>query len=141
MQTTKSLIGIAESILAGPPVEEVPTPKNTIVDDGIKAVTVPDSYVDAILGFAGSLNETTKTKTVPEVEKIDEAAILRERRRVLVKKLKGILKEARDLMQEMTTATGTGSIGTLQKFAFPMVRRPDSTKRRKNGSSRSNKRS
>ena len=134
MQTTKSLIGIAESILAGPPVEEVPTPKNTIVDDGIKAVTVPDSYVDAILGFAGSLKETTKT--VPEVEKIDEAAILRERRRVLIKKLKDILKEARDLIQE-TTFTGALSAGTQKSMG--MVRRTHSTKKGKNGSSKSNK--
>ena len=141
MQTTKSLIGIAESILAEPPLPEAPTPKNTVVDDGIKAIIVPDSYVDAILGFAGSINETTKAKTVPEVKKIDEAAILKERRRVLVKKLKGILKEARDLMQEMTTATTTGKIGTFQKFAFPMVRQTHSTKKGKNGSSKSNKRS
>ena len=28
-------------------------------------------------------------------------------------------------------ATTTGKIGTFQKFAFPMVRRPDSTKRGK----------
>ena len=138
MQTTKSLIGIAESILAGPPVEEVPTPKNTIVDDGIKAIIVPDSYVDAILGFAGSLNETTTTKTVPEVEKIDEAAILRERRRVLIKKLKDILKEARDLIQE-TTFTGALSAGTQKSMG--MVRRTHSTKKGKNGSSKSYKRS
>mgnify|MGYP003675123713 FL=1 len=132
MQTTKNLIGIAESILAGPPVEEAPTPKNTIVDDGLKAVKVPDSYVDAILGFAGSLKETTET--VPEVEKIDEAAILRERRRVLVTKLKGILKEARDLMQEMTTV---GSLGTGVQKSMGMVRK----KKGKNGSSKSYKRS
>lgn len=132
MQTTKNLIGIAESILAGPPVEEAPTPKNTIVDDGLKAVKVPDSYMDAILGFAGSLKETTKT--VPEVEKIDEAAILRERRRVLVNKLKGILKEARDLMQEMTTV---GSLGTGVQKSMGMVRK----KKGKNGSSKSYKRS
>tara|TARA_R110001583_G_scaffold102331_1_gene248908 strand:+ start:52 stop:450 length:399 start_codon:yes stop_codon:yes gene_type:complete len=132
MHTTKNLIGIAESILAQPPVEEVVTPKNTIVDDGLKAVIVPDSYVDAILGFAGSLNETTET--VPEVEKIDEAAILRERRRVLIKKLKGILKEARDLMQETTF---TGSIGTGIQKSMGMVRK----KKGKNGSSKSYKRS
>ena len=132
MQTTKNLIGIAESILAGPPVEEAPTPKNTIVDDGLKAVKVPDSYMDAILGFAGSLKETTKT--VPEVEKIDEAAILREKRRVLVNKLKGILKEARDLMQEMTTV---GSLGTGVQKSMGMVRK----KKGKNGSSKSYKRS
>ena len=132
MQTTKNLIGIAESILAGPSIEEVPTPKNTIVDDGLKAVKVPDSYMDAILGFAGSLKETTKT--VPEVEKIDEAAILREKRRVLVNKLKGILKEARDLMQEMTTV---GSLGTGVQKSMGMVRK----KKGKNGSSKSYKRS
>ena len=132
MQTTKSLIGIAESILAEPPLPEAPTPKNTVVDDGIKAITVPDSYVDAILGFAGSVNETTKT--VPEVEKIDEAAILRERRRVLVKKLKGLLKEARDLMQEMTTV---GCLGAGTQKSMGMVRK----KKGKNGSSKSYKRS
>lgn len=122
MQTTKNLIGIAESILAGPPIEEVPTPKNTIVDDGLKAVKVPDSYMDAILGFAGSLKETTKAKTVPEVKKIDEAAILRERRRVLVNKLKGILKEARDFMQETTF---TGSVGAGTQKSMGMKRRED----------------
>ena len=132
MQTTKNLIGIAESILAGPPVEEVPTPKNTVVDDGIKAITVPDSYVDAILGFAGSLNETTKA--TPKIKKIDEAAILRERRRVLVKKLKGLLKEARDLMQEMTTV---GCLGAGTQKSMGMVRK----KKGKNGSSKSYKRS
>ncbi len=67
MQTTKNLIGIAESILAGPSIEEVPTPKNTIVDDGLKAVKVPDSYMDAILGFAGSLT----TMSALSIESVD----------------------------------------------------------------------
>jgi len=57
--STKDLLALSESILAEtPPVKEVVT-KSTVVDDGLKAVVVPDAFVDQIVGFNGALNESS----------------------------------------------------------------------------------
>ena len=132
---TKDLISITERILATPSVEEVVTPKTSVIDDGLKAVKVPDSYVDQVLGFADTLNEGKTPK--PVVHKIDEVAILRERRKILVNKLKGIIKEAKDLMQEMTSV-GCLGVGPAKKMG--MVRSdpypPKPKKKSKNNGSR-----
>jgi hypothetical protein len=110
--STKDLLALSESILAEtPPVKEVVT-KSTVVDDGLKAVVVPDAFVDQIVGFNGALNESSdpdkKQEMMPEFEPITEAMILKERFESLVENLKTLLKEAKEVMEEMTT---TGMIG------------------------------
>lgn len=110
--STKDLLALSESILAEtPPVKEVVT-KSTVVDDGLKAVVVPDAFVNQIVGFNGALNESSdpdkKQEMMPEFEPITEATILKERLESLVENLKTLLREAKEVMEEMTT---TGMIG------------------------------
>lgn len=107
--STKDLLALSEGILAeSPPVKEVPV-TNPIIDDGLKAIVVPDSYVDQILGFAGSLNESTEPKETIQEDTIEEAELLEQKVQSLIERLKSILKEAKTVLQEMTTV---GSLGT-----------------------------
>jgi len=128
--STKNLLSITEGILTQtPPVKEVVVNGNPIVDDGLKAVIVPDSFVDQVVGFNGALNESSdpdkKMRMMPEFEPITETTILKERLETLVESLKNLLKEAKEVMEEMTT---TGMIGV--NLATP----------KKNGSRKRNKR-
>ena len=123
--STKDLLALSEGILAQtPPVKEasVPTVESPVMaspmvgrpveDGGIESVVVPNSYVDQIVGFSNALNESSdpekKQEMMPVFEPISEAGILKERLETLVEHLKQLLKEARDVMEEMTT---TGMIG------------------------------
>tara|TARA_R100001460_G_scaffold83686_4_gene124608 strand:- start:1877 stop:2284 length:408 start_codon:yes stop_codon:yes gene_type:complete len=111
--STKDLLTLSEGILADPtPVKEVVVQSDPIVDDGLKAVVVPDTFVNQVVGFSNALNESSdpdkKQEMMPEFEPITEATILKERLETLVESLKQLLKEARDVMEEMTT---TGMIG------------------------------
>ena len=111
--STKDLLALSESILAEtPPVKEVVAKTDPIVDDGLKAVIVPDAFVDQIVGFNGALNESSdpdkKQEMMPDFEPITEATILKERLESLVENLKTLLREAKEVMEEMTT---TGMIG------------------------------
>jgi hypothetical protein len=111
--STKDLLALSESILAEtPPVKEVVAKTDPIVDDGLKAVVVPDAFVNQIVGFNGALNESSdpdkKQEMMPEFEPITEATILKERLESLVENLKTLLREAKEVMEEMTT---TGMIG------------------------------
>lgn len=107
--STKDLLALSEGILAeSPPVKEVPV-TNPMIDDGLKAIVVPDSYVDQILGFAGSLNESTEPRETIQQETIEEAELLEQKVQSLIERLKSILKEAKTVLQEMTTV---GSLGT-----------------------------
>ena len=110
--STKDLLALSESILAEtPPVKEVVT-KSEILDDGLKAVVVPNEFVNQIVGFNSALSESSdpdkKQEMMPEFEPITEATILKERLESLVENLKTLLKEAKEVMEEMTT---TGMIG------------------------------
>jgi hypothetical protein len=76
---------------------------------------------------------------MPDFEPITEATILKERLESLVENLKELLKEAKNVMQEMTTC---GMIGVGAAKALP---RGDDTyppvypkKKKKNGSRKSN---
>ena len=141
--STKDLLALSESILAEtPPVKEVVT-KSQVVDDGLKAVVVPNEFVNQIVGFNSALNESSdpdkKQEMMPEFEPITEATILKERFETLVENLKELLKEAKNVMQEMTTC---GLIGKGPDKALP---RGDSSyppvypkKKKKNGSRKSN---
>jgi len=121
----KSLLAISENIMSQPPVKEAASPKSELVDDGLKAVVVPDSYIDTILGFAGKMNEASAPKTLetPKAESIDEAKVLKEKLGSLVGRLKSLLGEAREVMQELTSA---GCLGAAQETSMGMQRRDDS---------------
>jgi len=129
MASTKDLLALSEGILADPtPVKEVPV-TNPIIDDGLKAIVVPDSYVDEILGFAGSMNESKQPEPIKEPEvveepnQLEEAELLEQKVQSLVERLKSLLAEAKNVLQEMTTV---GSLGTgpqkkmmLKKDCYP----------------------
>ena len=128
--STKDLLALSESILATtPPVKEVVAKTDPIVDDGLKAVVVPNAFVDQIVGFNGALKESSdpdkKQALMPEFEAITEAAILKERLESLVESLKTLLREAKEVIEEMTT---TGMIGV------------NLAPKKKNGSHKRNKR-
>lgn len=110
--STKDLLALSESILAEtPPVKEVVT-NSRVVDDGLKAVVVPNEFVNQVVGFNTALNESSdpdkKQELMPEFKPINEAAVLKERLESLVESLKSLLREAKEVMEEMTT---TGMIG------------------------------
>ena len=141
--STKDLLALSESILTEtPPVKEVVT-KSKVVDDGLKAVVVPNEFVNQIVGFNSALKESSdpdkKQEMMPEFQPITEATILKERLESLVENLKELLKEAKNVMQEMTTC---GMIGRGADKALP---RGDNTyppvypkKKKKNGSHKRN---
>jgi len=111
--STKNLLALTEGILSQtPPVKEVVAKTDPIIDDGLKAVVVPDAFVNQIVGFNGALNESSdpdkKQELMPEFEPITEATILKERLESLVENLRSLLKEAREVMEEMNAA---GSFG------------------------------
>ena len=117
--STKDLLALSESILAEtPPVKEVVAVTDPIVDDGLKAVVVPDAFVNQVVGFNKALNESSdpdkKQEIMPEFESITEATILKERLESLVESLKALLREAKDVMEEMTT-TGDRDWETLER--------------------------
>jgi hypothetical protein len=118
--STKDLLALSESILSEtPPVKEVVT-KSKVVDDGLKAVVVPNEFVNQIVGFNSALKESSdpnkKQEMMPEFQPITEATILKERLESLVENLKELLKEAKNVMQEMTTC---GMIGRGADKALP----------------------
>tara|TARA_S200002703_G_scaffold157038_1_gene163973 strand:- start:1 stop:417 length:417 start_codon:yes stop_codon:yes gene_type:complete len=114
--STKDLLALTEGILSETPsVEKVAVPNHKgrlVPDDGLKDVMVPNAFVDQIVGFNGALNESSdpdkKQEMMPDFEPITESTILKERLETLVESLKQLLKEARNVMEEMTT---TGMIG------------------------------
>jgi hypothetical protein len=114
--STKNLLALTEGILSKTPsVEKVIVPNHEgkpIKDDGLKDVIVPNAFVDQVVGFSEALNEASdpdkKQEMMPDFEPINEATILKERLETLVENLKELLKEARTVMEEMTT---TGMIG------------------------------
>jgi len=135
MASTKDLLALSEGILADPtPVKEVPV-TNPVIDDGLKAIVVPDSYVDEILGFAGSMNESKEPEVIkqPEVieesevveepNQLEEAELLEQKVQSLVERLKSILVEAKNVLQEMTTvgclSTGPQKKMMLKKTEYP----------------------
>ena len=127
--STKDLLALSESILTEtPPVKEVVT-NSQIVDDGLKAVVVPNEFVNQIVGFNSALNESSdpdkKQEMMPQFEPITEATILRERLETLVENLKSLLSEAKQVMEELSSVGGLGTGYTVK---------------RKNGSRKNNKR-
>ena len=145
--STKDLLALSEGILSNPtPVKELSPKADPIVDDGLKAVIVPDSFVNQVVGFSHALQESSdpekKQALMPEFESITEETILRERLETLVETLKNLLRETKDVMQEMTSC---GMIGVnLSGKKAPVVKRDDTyppKPKKKNGPNKRNKRS
>ncbi len=126
MSSTKDLLSITEGILNSPKPKATPVPNGSVASDGIKDIQIRESYLEEILSFAKPIKESTK-----KIQKVDEVAILKERRESLIERLKALMKEARDLMTEMTTV---GCLGTGKQKKM-MMRKQD-----ENGLSKSNKR-
>jgi len=126
MSSTKDLLSITEGILNSAKPKSTAVPNESVASDGIRDVQVRESYMEQILSFASPLNEASK-----KVQKVDEVAILKERRESLIERLKGLLKEARDLLAEETTV---GCLGTGKQTKLMM------RKKEKNELSKSNKR-
>lgn len=133
--STKNLLALTEGILSQtPPVKEVVAKTDPILDDGLKAVVVPDSFVDQIVGFNGALNESSdpdkKQELMPEFDPINEATILKERLESLVENLKELLKEAREVMEEMN-ASGSGIVGGAKPLFKKPIKRNEPRRRSK----------
>lgn len=137
--STKDLLALTEGILAEtPPVKEVVAKTDPILDDGLKAVVVPDAFVNQIVGFNGALNESSdpdkKQEMMPEFEPITEAKILKERLETLVENLKELLKEAREVMQEMT-GSGSGMVGIVKPLFKKPIKKNEPRRRNKRNKS------
>ena len=133
--STKNLLALTEGILSQtPPVKEVVAKTDPIIDDGLKAVVVPDAFVNQIVGFNGALNESSdpdkKQELMPEFEPITEATILKERLESLVENLKELLKEAREVMEEMT-GSGSGIVGNAKPLFKKPIKRNEPRRRNK----------
>jgi len=120
--SNRDLLAISESIFAtkeNPPKENPPkeTPWSAPVkDDGLRSVEVSDSFMDQVLGFAGSINESKEVaKPSKPPQALDEAKILKERLESLVGRLKSLIIEAKEVIGEMTTTgcLGVGPVTTL----------------------------
>tara|TARA_R100001460_G_scaffold10430_8_gene24718 strand:+ start:2418 stop:2813 length:396 start_codon:yes stop_codon:yes gene_type:complete len=117
--STKNLLALTEGILAQTaPVKEIVTNSDPIIDDGLKAVVVPDSYVNKVLGFSEALNEASdparKQQLIEEANSIDEAQLLKEKVESLVERLKSLIIEAKEVVNEMVT-TGMIGAGPMKK--------------------------
>tara|TARA_R110002124_G_scaffold204643_3_gene371055 strand:- start:85 stop:546 length:462 start_codon:yes stop_codon:yes gene_type:complete len=144
--STKDLLALSEGILSNRnPIKGTAAKVDPIIDDDLKEVIVPNSFVNQIVGFNHALQETSdpekKQSLMPEFDSITEETILRERLETLVETLKKLLRETKDVMQEMTSC---GMVGVnLSGKKAPVVRRDDTyppkPKKKKNGSNRINK--
>ena len=126
--STKDLLALTEGILADTsPVKEIVVHADPIVDDGLKAVVVPDSYVDQVLGFSKALNEAEdpdkKQEMISKIKTLDEGKILKERLESLVERLKNLIKEAKDIMSEVTFTGNLGTAPERKKKKHGFIRR------------------
>jgi MoxR-like ATPase len=117
--STKDLLSITEGILAATlPVKKVPVVTESKVDEDIKDVVVPDSFVNSILSFSTALNEakaTEEPQAVKPLKKVDETEVLQKKVNSIVERLKSILAEAREVLTELTS-TGMIGCGTQKKL-------------------------
>lgn len=75
----------------------------------LKNIQVPDSLVESIVGFV------TNKEEPKELERFDETAKVENKISDLVRRLSDLLKEAKEVMSEMTTV---GMIAPNQKFVL-----------------------
>ena len=124
--STKDLLALSESILSQtkPAKEVVPVGADPIVDDGLKAVVVPDAFVENVVNFAGHLNEgETASYEEKPVQYLNEAKVAEDRLVSIVERLKSLIAEAREVLEEATFSGMVGGPGVEKKMA--MIRKPN----------------
>lgn len=124
--STKDLLALSESILSQtkPAKEVVPVGADPIVDDGLKAVVVPDTFVENVLNFSDRLNEgSTATFEEKPVAYVNEAKLTEEKIISLVERLKSLIGEARELMEQVTTGMVGGHTGGKNLFGKRLIRK------------------
>lgn len=122
--STKDLLAFSESILASTTSvkEAVPVGVDPIVDDGLKDITVPNAFVENAINFSKRLDEgNTDSHRDSPVQYINEAKLVEEKLISLVERLKSLIVEARELLQEETTSGMVGGPGVQRKL---MMLRP-----------------
>lgn len=110
MQSLKDLQALSEGILNTPAVE-APKGHPENIDMGIKHIDLPNEYITAILESSQLLEDKAAKKpaiVVAPTKELSEAERLEEKLTSLVERLAILLKEAKVVMNEMTS---TGSIG------------------------------
>jgi hypothetical protein len=142
--STKDLLALTEGILNSTPSvkEVVAVGADRIVDDGLKAVAVPDEFVNQVLGFNNALNESSdpvkKQEMMPKFTPINEELVLKQKLQSLVENLKELLREAKVVIQEATTC------GMLSTGPSKPLGRGDNTyppvSKKTHGSNKRNKR-
>ena len=105
---------LAEQILQGMirgDEKPVSSPSHAKFNSGpnLKNIQVPDSLVESIVGFVTNKEESK------ELERFDETAKVENKISDLVRRLGDLLKEAKEVMSEMTTV---GMIASNQKFVL-----------------------
>jgi hypothetical protein len=103
--------------------ENLPPKKATKIVD-ISDVKVPDSLVESIMGFVED-TKNSEPQVQEEASELNEEVILESKVNDLVTRLSSLLKEARVVLEEMTSA---GMIGTNQKFVLNKKKKNGSTK-------------
>jgi hypothetical protein len=131
--SSKNLVSVAERLMqemqSPKPASKTSTfvaPKNGPAGPDISKIQLPDSLVESILEFSGKKPKVEAV--VEEVESVNEEQVIENKVTDLILKLNTLLKEARAVVQEMTTA---GMIGTNQKFVL--------NKKKKNGPTKATK--
>ncbi len=88
----------------------------------VKDVEVPDAFLASIVEFANLANksdvEEDAEEEVTQVEEIDEQAVVENKVQDLVTRLATLIKEARGVIEEMTTA-GMIGVGKATGFKKP----------------------
>ena len=133
--STKNLLALSESILASTTSvkEAVPVGVDPIVDDGLKTIVVPDTFVENVINFSHRLdeNDPASHKEVP-VQNMNEAQITKNKIVSIVERLKLLIGEARQVIQEMTSiGTSSGMIAQGVQKKLGMIRKPSAKKSRK----------
>jgi len=130
--STKDLLALSESILTQtePVKKVVPIGADPIVDDGLKNVVVPDAFVENVVNFAGRLNEADAAPYEEKpVQYLNEAKVAEERLVSIVERLKSLIAEAREVLEEATFSGMVGGPGVEKKMA--MVRKPSKKGKKK----------
>ena len=132
MASLDSLDSILGNVKTNADVPKDHKPKNGL---DVKNIKLPDSYVESILQFsakAGAVGIREAVEPVIEEQEVQEIneSLIESKVTDLVAKLGSLLKEAKVVIEEMTSC---GMIGTNQKFVL-------GKKGKKNGPPKTNKR-
>ena len=129
MSSTKDLLALTQNILAETAQvnKAVPVGVDPIVDDGIESIVVPEAFVENAINFSKRLDEgTTDSHKDSPVQYINEAKLVEEKLVSLVERLRLLVTEAREVLQEATMSGMVGGPGVQKKTT--MIRPPNSKK-------------